>query len=265
MRVFASVLVFFVAAGCAVSPTSSSTSAVIVRGGGVPDCNTAENPLCTIMWEVNGVYNCSDNPWAELGTAGYLVTTPTPADPDTGIYNLLAVGFAQGTDFAYATDLRATPAQVFADKLWYCSLAPAQLSYFQTMPGTIPFVPAAPTPPPGGGIIPAALPVQGGDEGVGQVGSVDVPLGTGGNEPGLDITLDPGEFAKLASYQCIPKETTKADWCGTANCGEVVDDCNIPHSCGQCNGRLYCSSDTGAGHCVLPPTIPNPPCVGKCI
>lgn len=272
MRAFSSVLIAFVAIGCtATAPTESSSAALGPRTSTHPHCNTALDPLCTIMWEAPGIASCftDDNPWVDIDQSGYLVSTKAPVDPNTGVYNLLVVGFAADTTFTEALDSdgNGNPvgsgwADLYAHKLWNCSLAPADLSFFQTMPGTIPFITSPTTTP--ALVKPDALPVQGGNDGVGQVGSADVGTG-GGSEPGEDIIFTAADIAKLQSDKCVSKESTKADWCGTFNCGTVVDDCNVIHSCGYCSGVTSCSSDSGAGRCFAPPKIPNPPCIGKCI
>ena len=104
---------------------------------------------------------------------------------------------------------------------------PDTLGYWQSLPENIPFV-DPPTSP--AAVKPEALPVQGGDEGVGQVGSVDVPLGGSGNGNGASICVLYADWEKLVAHECVPK-VTPAQACGTLLCTTVQDDCNIPRTC----------------------------------
>ena len=261
MRVFASVIVAFVAAGCIGSaPNASTSSAVSIEG--TPETPDPDPAHCVLERDTPGFgdTDTTNNPWINLNLSagGYVVSTKGPTDAD-GNFNIIV--------FAYDPTLQTIQ--------WWDSITStdggAMLKHYQTMPDTMPFVdPTSPLPPrPTPLEIRPDIEPQGGDDGVGQVGGTEVPLGGNGNEPGWWVCLDKTKFDKsqagnLFGYTCTPKVT---DPCGAAraNCGSVTDDCNVLHDCGTCAGDLFCSTSNvcTAPRIFNPP--PPPPCHGACI
>ena len=257
MRALASVILVFAAVGCVGQPMEGAASSAFEAP--TPP-HAANDPLCAgTIWPA-GIGSDDDvsNPWIDglspdMQTSGYVLWTPALTN-EAGVYNIEVFGM----DKTLSTTLWSKTVQ--SDKI-----DATTLEHYQTMPNTMPLQVPAPTSP---AIKPAAQPVGG--DGVGQIGSVDVPLGNGTNEPGAYICLDdqvnylplPGLVAiKSTAYQCIPKvpDPCTADH---AYCGSLTDDCNVLHYCGTCLDSQACNT---AHVCITLKPFNPPPCHGKCI